>query len=70
MNRTQHDVDSIGSDDEEIEEEFDCARVLLIRHNGCFIIFWRIIDTALCGISSYIYAWIACFGDDAVSSEQ
>ena len=45
-------------------QDVDIYEYLIIPHDGYFIIFWRIIDVTCCILSSYLYAWTACFGDN------
>ena len=38
---------------------------MIISEESSFTIFWKIFDLINCIISSYIYAWLAAFGDQA-----
>ena len=41
------------------------VNLLIISEYGSFNIFWKIFDLINCILSSYIYAWLAAFGDQA-----
>ena len=43
---------------------FDLALCLLINHDNTFIILWSFFDLVCCVLSSYFYAWLACFGHE------
>ena len=63
----------IESSDSQSEEqsmtEFDILDFLIFRDDSTFILIWRIINALACVISSYIYAYLACFGFDDAQME-
>ena len=63
VNRGLENADEHSGNPNSNHFSLDLTRLLIISHDGCFIIFWSALDTACCLVSSYIYAWIACFGD-------
>ena len=56
-----------ASDNEEKEnadKEFDLTGYFIIKHEGYFSMIWTVFDILCCLASSYIYLWLATFGED------
>ena len=58
--------DDDGEDGE--APEFDISKLLIINHENKALALFSILDITCCLISSYVYAWIAYFGNDSPSN--
>lgn len=56
--------------DEQSKTEFDILDFIIIRDDSTFTVIWRIINALACVISSYLYAYLACFGFDDVEFDE
>jgi len=54
-----------GSSRADEEKEIKLDKIFLISHENLFIKFFNILDITCCIGSSYVYAWIAYFGNDS-----
>ena len=45
------------------KEGFDIFKFVIIRHEGVFSMTWTFFDIICCLASSYVYIWLATFGD-------
>ena len=45
------------------KEGFDIFQFIIISHEGMFSITWTFFDIICCLASSYVYIWLATFGD-------
>lgn len=61
--REELDEVSYIEEDESIKEGFDIAKMLIISHGGMFSMTWTFFDILCCLASSYVYIWLATFGE-------
>ena len=47
-----------------LSEQITMSKLLIINHESLFIQVWRFSDIFVRMISSYIYMWLTCFGQD------
>ena len=65
-----YNFDGTENSDEEVDsadprkKKRDCSYYFIISRKGKCHSYLRFINISLCLISSYIYVWMACFGDD------
>ena len=48
-------------------EQIDFAKLLVFSKLSTFSIYWNGVDIFTCVVSSYFYAYLGCFGHDAIS---
>jgi len=48
--------------------EFDIAKIFIIHHENQVLGFFSVLDISCCLVSSYVYAWIAYFGNDSATN--
>ena len=56
------DEDASSDFDDEGKIEFDFIKCIILKDDSRFIFCWRILNAVACVSSSYIYAYMACFG--------
>ena len=59
-----------SSDNESKEfnlEQIDIAKLLVFSELSTFSIYWNSVDIFSCVVSSYFYAYLGCFGHDAIN---
>jgi len=49
-------------------EQIDFLKLIVFSEISTFSIYWNGLDILSCVISSYFYAYLGCFGHDAISN--
>ena len=59
------EVDDDPDDSIDDEKDFDISKIFIIHHENQTLAIFNVVDITCCLISSYVYAWIAFFGNDS-----